>query len=474
MIRPWIASLAIATLLLFAPPASAQVYEHVADIGGFTFEQGGTLPSMKVGYATWGKLSNDRSNAILLLPPTSGTRHSYDELIGPGKPLDTNRYFIIAVDAIGGGTSSKPTDCLGTHFPAYSIRDMVAAQRRLVGEVLRIDHLYAVIGASMGSFQAVEWGVTHPSMMNRLILIAPAGRSDGHLASIVDAMEATMESVPHFDVSADRPAWSGAVHAAAAQFLPWLRSDAYLSRQGRAANQAEAKMLGDRWTRDWDPVSLIWRYRASAGHDVSRPYNNDMGAALGRVRASTLIIRISSDRTVPAYLTRELSGISNATTTTIQTDAGHAAILPAKGSRELQQLSSAITDHLERKPRDDEREAAAGGPHLSSYVRNGDTVMLSGQLAFNAEGKIEGDITQQTEVVLRRIEALLAETGLSLNDVGKTTVWLTNADDFKAFDAAYARIFGSHRPARATTVAALTAPGARIEIEATAWPGGGD
>ena len=112
-------------------------------------------------------------------------------------------------------------------------------------------------------------------------------------------------------------------------------------------------------------------------------------------------------------------------------------------------------------------------PHLAPYVRQGETVITSGQLAFGPDGRITGDVGDQTRVILDRIAVLLAECGLTLGDVGKTTIWLTNATDFPAFNEAYAHAFGDHKPARSTTVCSLTAPGAVIEIEAIAWPGGG-
>ncbi|KZY36334.1 enamine deaminase RidA [Roseovarius sp. HI0049] len=108
-------------------------------------------------------------------------------------------------------------------------------------------------------------------------------------------------------------------------------------------------------------------------------------------------------------------------------------------------------------------------PHLSPYVRNGNTVITSGQLAFDDTGIISGDITEQTTRILKRIDSLLAQEGMGLQNVGKTSVWLVNAADFPAFNDAYAAAFGDRRPARSTVVSALTAPGALIEIEAMAW-----
>lgn len=112
-------------------------------------------------------------------------------------------------------------------------------------------------------------------------------------------------------------------------------------------------------------------------------------------------------------------------------------------------------------------------PHLSPMVRHGDMIITSGQLAFGEDGRITGDVSDQTRCILDRIAVLLAPAGMTLHDVGKTTVWLVDAADFPAFNEVYAAAFGDHRPARSTTVCALTAPGALIEIEVAAWPGGG-
>jgi homoserine O-acetyltransferase len=247
---------------------------------------------MQVGYSLHGHLNAAHDNAVLLLPPTSGGRHSYDALIGPGKPFDTDRFLIITVDPIGGGASSNPADGLGAHFPPYTIRDMVAAEARLIHDVLKIEHLHAVAGASMGSFQALEWAVHQPIPIDRLVLVAPAARSDAHFRAITDGMEAVLGgNDPHRSAAAR-------LRAAAALFMPWLRSDAYLVRQGEASNRAEVEALARSWTRNWDPISLLYRYRASAVHDVGVPFGNDVKAALARVNARTLVVDISSDRTV--------------------------------------------------------------------------------------------------------------------------------------------------------------------------------
>lgn len=333
---------AATVLALGATQAAAAEGDAVASIGAFRFEEGHQIAAMRVGYSLHGHLDPAHDNAVLLLPPTSGGRHSYDALIGPGKPFDTDRFLIITVDPIGGGASSKPADGLGAHFPRYTIRDMVTAEARLIRDVLKIEHLYAVAGASMGSFQALEWAVHQPIPIDRLVLVAPAARSDAHFRAIADGMEAVLGS--------EDLHWSAAarLRAAAALFMPWLRSDTYLVRQGEASNRAELEALARNWASDWDPISLLYRYRASAGHDVGIPFGNNVQAALARVNVLTLVVDISSDRTVPSYLTEELlEKLPSVQEVRVETDYGHSAFLAPPGSAESNAIWKPVAAFLE-------------------------------------------------------------------------------------------------------------------------------
>ncbi|MBE7190335.1 alpha/beta fold hydrolase, partial [Jatrophihabitans endophyticus] len=139
--------------------APASPTEATFDIGPFAFERGGRVEAMRVGFVSAGRLNPARDNAVLLLAETSGHRHSYDALIGPGLAYDTDRHFVVVVDPIGGGASTGPGDGLGRAFPPYTIRDMVRVQHAFVTKGLKLDGLAAVGGSSMGSFQALEWGI---------------------------------------------------------------------------------------------------------------------------------------------------------------------------------------------------------------------------------------------------------------------------------------------------------------------------
>ena len=149
----------VAIVVGMATPARAQ-QEGVYTIPSYKFEAGPQLDNVKIGYVTYGKLNDAKTNAILLVPGTSSGRHWADAYVGPGKMYDTDKYFCIGVDVIGGGNSSQPSDGLGVNFPRYTIRDMVRTEYELVTKGLGLSDLHAVAGPSMGSFQGVEWAST--------------------------------------------------------------------------------------------------------------------------------------------------------------------------------------------------------------------------------------------------------------------------------------------------------------------------
>jgi homoserine O-acetyltransferase len=141
----------------------------------FRFSTGEVMSEVRLHYRTIGDPCGE---PVLVLHGTTGTGASMltpgfaDELFGAGQPLDANRYFIILPDALGAGGSSKPSDGLGTRFPAYNYDDMVLAQHRLLTEHLNIRHLRLLIGNSMGGMHAWIWGVRYPDFMVALVPMA--------------------------------------------------------------------------------------------------------------------------------------------------------------------------------------------------------------------------------------------------------------------------------------------------------------
>ena len=337
-----------ATAWLAAAACAQQ--EGVYTIPSYTFEAGDQLENVKVGYVTFGRLNEAKSNAVLLLPGTSSGRHWADDYIGPGKMYDTDKYFFVGVDAIGGGNSSQPGDGLGLSFPRYTIRDMVRTQYELVTKGLGLQSLHAVAGPSMGSFQGLEWGIRYPTFMKGMILIVPAARSDHHFHAIVDAFTAMITLDPAYrNGKYDQNPVEG-IKRAGMVYFPWLFSDEYLQMLDTPEKyQAGLMGFGTGMSKAWDANALIIRYNASRNHDVSAPYGGDMKGALGRVQAKVLMLTSQTDRTVPAYLSRELfAGLKSAQYVEIPTIRGHlGGAAPQKGSAEEAYMAAKIRDFLD-------------------------------------------------------------------------------------------------------------------------------
>jgi homoserine O-acetyltransferase len=202
-------------LCVAAGPASAQeliVEKKSFTLPTYTTVGGATLKQVTVGWQAVGTLNADRSNAILITHFFSGNSHFcckykpedraagyWDAIIGPGKAIDTNKYFVISVDSLVNLNAKDPNTITtgpasinpdtgkpyGPAFPVVTIRDFVNVQKAVV-ESLGISRLHAVMGASMGALQAYEWAASYPKMVARVIPVIGAGEADGYLIAWLD------------------------------------------------------------------------------------------------------------------------------------------------------------------------------------------------------------------------------------------------------------------------------------------------
>ncbi|MEO6022460.1 MAG: alpha/beta fold hydrolase [Burkholderiales bacterium] len=318
-------------LLFSLGVATAAEEPKLFTIPQFTFENGKTIDNMRVAYDAYGELSTARDNAILVVHGASQGRNGYRIFIGPGKAFDTNKYFVITVDAIGGGGSSKPADGLGAEFPAYTIRDMVRAQHQLLTQGLGLQKLVAVGGSSMGSFQALEWGINYPDFAKGLILVVPSARSDRHVNAIFDAVINTIKLDPKWNNGNYTENPVDGIVTAGMIYFPWLYSDEQLNTLVSSEQYQKAlRAFGTGWAKVWDARSLIYRYQATSSHDVSLPFNGNMTEALGKIKAKALIMPGMTDRTLPSYMAREIyRGVKNAVYMEIPSYQGHIACCPS-------------------------------------------------------------------------------------------------------------------------------------------------
>jgi homoserine O-acetyltransferase/O-succinyltransferase len=217
----------------------------------------------------------------------------------------------------------------------------------LVTQGLGLRSLLAVGGPSMGSFQALEWGVNYPDFAKGLLAIVPSARSDRHVHAIFDAVINTIKLDPKWNGGdyTDNPV-DGIVTAGMIYF-PWLYSDEQLNTLVDSDQfEKTQRAFGTGWAKVWDARSLIYRYQATRNHDVGQPFGGNTLQALSKIKAKALIMPGMTDRTIPSYMAREIyRGVKNSVYIEIPSFLGHLACCP---SSEDTAEYAFITDQLKR------------------------------------------------------------------------------------------------------------------------------
>lgn len=317
--------------------ASFLVEKQEFSIQDFTTHNGKTIPLVKLGWEAYGTLNEDKSNAILITHYFSGTSHAagkysdedelpgyWDAIIGPGKAIDTNKYYVLSMDTLAnlntksakvittGPASINPATGKpwGLDFPVLTIRDFVNSQKALL-DSLGIKHLHAVVGPSMGSMQAIDWAAAYPSMVSKMISVIGVAESDAWLVAGLQKWAAPILMDPHWnsgDYYAAKPPTDGL-----AQSLAIITQEAMnpaifnkLNPEHSASERAPAQSIKNQFkTVQWlnsaarnraqsmDANHLLYLVRACqlfiAGH------NGDLNKALNSIAAKTLFLPASGD-----------------------------------------------------------------------------------------------------------------------------------------------------------------------------------
>ncbi len=317
MARHWlgpIARLAVLATILTAGGALAhrpdQAPHQLYKIGDFKLESGEVIKDFAISYVTHGTLNAKKSNAILMVTAISGNHHRLDFMIGPGKALDTNKYFIVCTDAIGNGLTTSPSNSTAQprmQFPKFLIRDMVVSQHRLMTEHLGINRVVTVIGPSMGGMQALQWGVSHPEFMDSLVSLVPLAKTP---AWSVVVMEASRKAIM-LD-----PAWNQGNYTSPPEqgirlwrdilgFLAARSPEIY--REQFPGNQLDVlpwlKEQETNLIKVFDANDWIYQTWAYDRHDVGTTpgFNGDTAKALQAIKAKTLILLGTKDLLNPEW-----------------------------------------------------------------------------------------------------------------------------------------------------------------------------
>jgi homoserine O-acetyltransferase len=314
-------------------------------IGAMTLERGGQLPFVRIAYETFGTLNADKSNAVLVVHALTGDSHVsgpagpghptvgwWDDVIGPGKAVDTDEWFVVAPNMLGGcqgttGPSSSAPDGTewGSRFPFVTIRDQVAAQVALSDE-LGIARWAAVIGGSMGGMQSLEWAIGYPDRLERVAIVAapPLSSADQIAQNSLqleairmdpafaggDFYEAQEGDGPHAGLALARR--MALINYRSPNELDdrfarsWQSGLNPMGGGGRYAVESYLDYHGNKFTRRFDANSYIVLVDAMSSHDIGRG-RGGVVAALGRITAKALVLGIDSDRLFPVPGQRQIA-----------------------------------------------------------------------------------------------------------------------------------------------------------------------
>jgi homoserine O-acetyltransferase/O-succinyltransferase len=331
-----------------SPLQAAGWEERVFSCDSFNLECGERLAPLRLSYAAIGAWRPDGRNTVVLLPSASGLKQWALTHVGAEETFDPERYFIVSVDALGGGDSSRPSESLGSRFPQYSIRDNARAIHLLITQGLALPALKAVGGASMGAMIALEFALCFPAFAERLFLWSPSTKCSPMFIALARLVREIVALDPVFNGGRySRQPLQGLQAAGSAYFLA-LVGRRFLENTPIADRESIATMVGQMYRQCWDANDLLSRYHSLTLHDVHRrPEGNDPDI-LARLRSACLLMPSRSDHLLPIEEVLELhSSIPRSRLETIEGEAGHWAASQPRGTQEYWRVRDATKAFLD-------------------------------------------------------------------------------------------------------------------------------
>jgi homoserine O-acetyltransferase len=349
-------------------------------------DSGETLGPITLAYETYGRLNEERSNAILILHALSGHAHAagyhspedqspgwWDDCIGPGKAFDTDKYFVICSNIIGGcqgstGPSSinpKTGRPYGLSFLVVTIADMVHAQRHLIDH-LGIEKLLALAGGSMGGMQVLQWAVSYPDRVCAALPLATTARHSPMLIAFSEVGRQAIYADPHWNggdyYDGPRPN-AGLALARMIGHITYLSEASMHHKFGRRLQERERfgydfdtdfavegylRYKGNRFTERFDANSYLYITKAMDYFDLANGHNNLAAAFVNSAHITYLVVSFTSDWLYPTYHSKELVSALTAvgadvTYCNLQSSWGHDAFL-----LEVDTMTGLISDFLDR------------------------------------------------------------------------------------------------------------------------------
>ena len=324
----------------FVTAALAQE-QKFAELGDFKLESGEVIRDCRIGYRTYGKLNADGSNAVLFTTWASGTTEQAAGQFAPAGVIDTNKYFVISIDAFGNGVSSSPSNSKlqpRMKFPQFTIRDNVNAQHEVLTKVLKIKHLYAAYGISMGGMQTFQWMVSYPDFMDKAIPVVGTPQPAPYDLILWETQN---------DILMSDSAWKGGEYTSnPSRLFAWGFGKLILT----SPDEVNATMTRDKALEEiakarkgsggFDVNDNIRQIQAMIKLDVASQFDGSFEGAAAVTKAKTLVIVAARDAVVTPGPALRFAKLIGARTVVLEGNCGHLATVceNAKVNAEIQEF----------------------------------------------------------------------------------------------------------------------------------------
>lgn len=298
--------------------------QQFARIGDFPLESGKKITDCRIGYRCYGQLNSEKSNVVLFLTWFGGTAQNI-EGTNPWRAVDTTKYQMIIVDALGNGVSSSPSNSAqhhGANFPAFTVKDMINSQYELLTRKLGIRHVHAIMGVSMGGIQTFQWAVSYPDFTDLLIPVIGSPRPTSYDLMLYNTLRKTIEA----DTGFDHGRYTKNPNIPQANML-WELFLTTPEEKVKSVSYADFP----KWQKNVEaPGGVDWndhyyQLRAIIGHDISAAFNGSMQEAAAHIKAKMLIINSEQDHMVNPLPSIEFSKLLPARLVLLKSNRGHLA-----------------------------------------------------------------------------------------------------------------------------------------------------
>ncbi len=336
-------SLCLSFLLAISKGTALAQEQRFAQLGDFRLESGEVIRDCRIGYRTFGKLNDKKSNAILFTTWASGTTDQLQSNIGPGKLVDDSKYFVIAIDALSNGVSSSPSNSKlqpRMLFPKLTIRDMVNTQREVLTRILHLNHVQAVIGISMGGMQTFQWMVSFPAFMDKAIPIVGSPQLAPYDLILWQAQ---------VDAIMNDRGWNNGnysqnpARAADAEFGALVLTTPENYNKHMTRRQVFEELEKEKKQPGFDANNKIRQAQAMMALDVTKGFAGSMERAAASVKARILVIVAKLDHVVTSGPALEFANLMHSQLLVLESDCGHMA-----PGCESQKVNKAVADFLAR------------------------------------------------------------------------------------------------------------------------------